>query len=159
MRCALAAAALALAICGAASHAQIAAPGAQEQSAPTADTEHVAGLNDLNAITFECAKTALNAAAREAAAAPSRGTYQFAYFKIINDSHHSSYEVHFKSNHHGESDLKYCVAVYCQQGWNPATTRASVRSLGDARRPKGSEAHVADCGGHKPVPARRRQER
>src|SRR6188472_3616165 len=76
------------------------------------------GLADLDNMTFDCPKAGLNAAAREAAKVPSQGTYQFSYFKIINDTHHAAYEVHFKSNYEGEADLKYCVAMYCQQGWN-----------------------------------------
>ena len=43
--------------------------------------------------------------------------------QILNDSHHASYKVHFKSNYAGEPDLKYCVLVYCQQGWDPKTTK------------------------------------
>ena len=54
-------------------------------------------------MTFGCPKAGLNAAAREAAKVPSQGTYQFSYFKIINDSHHAAYEVHFKSNYQGEA--------------------------------------------------------
>ena len=57
-------------------------------------------------MTFTCVKAGLNAAAREAAKAPTEGSYQFAYFKIISDGHHSSYEVDFKSNYMGEPDLK-----------------------------------------------------
>lgn len=83
------------------------------------------GLSALEAMTFSCPKAGLNAAAREAANVPSQGTYQFAYFKIISDSHHAAYEVHFKSNYAGEEDLKYCVDVYCQQGWDP-TAKTSV---------------------------------
>ena len=81
------------------------------------------GLRDLDAMTFSCPKAGLNAAAREAAKVPSRGTYQFSYFEIISDSHHASYEVHFKSNYEGEPDLEYCVSIYCQQGWDPKTTQ------------------------------------
>src|SRR4051812_46678422 len=84
------------------------------------------GLSALNAITFECPKAGLNAAAREAAKARSQGTYQFSYFSIVNDSHHALYEVHFKSNYRGEPELKYCVAVYCQQGWDPKKAQPSV---------------------------------
>ena len=68
---------------------------------------------------------------------PSQGTYQFSYFKIINDTHHSFYEVHFKSNYQGEPDLKYCVAMYCQQGWDPKTTKISVRLMGNERHGAG----------------------
>lgn len=114
-------------------------------SAPATD-----GLSDLNAVTFGCPKAGLNAAAREAAKAPSQGTYQFSYFKLINDSHHSAYEVHFKSNYHGEPDLKYCVSIYCQQGWDPKTTKTTVSLIGDGHRPTGAKAagaaHGADCG-------------
>ena len=88
-------------------------------------------------MTFGCPKAGLNAAAREAAKVPSQGTYQFAYFRIINDSHHASYEIHFKSNYQGEADLKYCVAIYCQQGWDPRTTKTSVTLMGNERQPAG----------------------
>jgi DNA/RNA endonuclease G (NUC1) len=101
------------------------------------------GLGDLAAMTFGCPKAALNAAAREAAKIPSQGTYQFSYFKIINDSHHAAYEVHFKSNYRGEKELKYCVAIYCQQGWDPKTTRTTVTWMNDPRQPR-----AANCGVH-----------
>jgi hypothetical protein len=105
-------------------------------------------------MTFGCPKAALNAAAREAAKVPSQGTYQFAYFRIINDSDHSSYEIHFKSNYEGEADVKYCVSMYCQQGWDPRTTKASVSLIGDAQRPARGAAHGAECGST-PAPAKR----
>jgi hypothetical protein len=92
---------------GAVCHAQTVAADTEEQPAAAAGTSPATGgLSDLNAMTFECAKAGLNAAAREAAKVPSQGTYRFTYFKTINDSHHASYEVHFKSNYHGETDLK-----------------------------------------------------
>jgi hypothetical protein len=112
------------------------------------------GLSDLDAMTFGCPKAALNAAAREAAKMPAQGTYQFAYFKILSDSHHAAYEVHFKSNYAGEADLKYCVAIYCQQGWDPKTTKASVTLMGTEPQRAGKPAHGAACGG--PQPASRR---
>jgi hypothetical protein len=123
------------------------------------------GLSDLEGMTLGCPKAALNAAAREAARAPSQGTYQFAYFQIVSDSHHGSYEVGFKSNYEGEPDLKYCVSMYCQQGWDPKTTKASIRLLADARRPAGSAArptlsaaHEAACGSeHAPMKRRSRR--
>jgi hypothetical protein len=99
-------------------------------------------------MTFGCPKAALNAAAREAAKVRSQGTYQFSYFKIISDSHHSAFEVHFKSNYTGEKDLKYCVAMYCQQGWDPRTTKTSVTLMNDPRQPPGRAAScTADSGG------------
>ena len=85
---------------------------------------------------------------------PSQGTYQFAYFKIISDSHHALYEVHFKSNYPGEADVKYCVSVYCQQGWDPRTTKTSVRLMSNTR-PRAAAAHGADCGGN-PAPVKSR---
>jgi hypothetical protein len=109
-------------------------------------------------MTFGCPKAALNAAAREAAKVPSQGTYQFAYFRINNASHHASYEVHFKSNYQGEADLKYCVAIYCQQGWDPKTTKTSVALMGNERQPVAGAAHGADCGA-KPAPVKRRLKR
>jgi len=114
------------------------------------------GLGDLDAMTFSCPKAGLNAAAREAAKVRSQGTYQFAYFKIINDSHHATYEVHFKSNYEGEADLKYCVALYCQQGWDPTTARTSVTPIGNEQQHTGGAAHAADC---RPAPVKRRLKR
>lgn len=116
-------------------------PAAIDTAAPASH-----GLADLDGMTFDCPKAGLNAAAREAAKAPSQGTYQFAYFRIINDAHHASYEVHFKSNYVGEPELRYCVFMYCQQGWDPNTTRVDVRLMNDegphraARRQEGCHA-------------------
>ena len=115
-----------------------AAPGAA--SAPTGDA-----LDDLDAMTFDCAKAGLNAAAREAAKAPSEGRYQFSFFRIISDSHHAAYEVHFKSNHDGEPELRYCVAIYCQQGWDPRTAETSVSRMGDDRGRGTGTHHAAAC--------------
>jgi hypothetical protein len=107
------------------------------------------GLADLNAVTFSCPKAALNAAARQAVKAPSQGTYQFAYFKIINNAHHAAYEVHFKSNYEGEPDLRYCVEMYCQQGFDPATTKTTLTLMSTQRA--GVKTHGAACGGHQPA--------
>jgi hypothetical protein len=107
------------------------------------------GLADLNAVTFSCPKAALNAAARQAVKAPSQGTYQFAYFKIINNAHHAAYEVHFKSNYEGEPDLRYCVEMYCQQGFDPATTKTTLTLMSTQRA--GVKPHGAACGGHQPT--------
>ena len=84
-------------------------------------------------MTFDCPKAGLNAAAREAAKVPSQGTYQFSYFRIINDAHHASYEVHFKSNYIGEPELRYCVSMYCQQGWDPRTSKTEVTLMSNER--------------------------
>jgi hypothetical protein len=120
-------------------------PRAQEPPAPAAAESPTAegGLNDLAAMTFGCPKAALNAAAREAAKVRSNGTYQFAFFRIVSDSHHASYEVRFKSNYSGEKELQYCVAMYCQQGWDPATAKATVTLMNDPRQLPG--AHGAMC--------------
>ena len=115
------------------------------------------GLSDLDAMTFSCPKAGLNAAAREAAKVPSQGTYQFSYFRIVSDSHHASYEIHFKSNYEGEADLKYCVAVYCQQGWDPKT-KTSVTLMSNERQRMGAAAHGASCG-NEPAPVNRRLKR
>ena len=157
--------AVALAACRGVSYAQTATAAAQtvptprEQSAPVTGTVPASDdLSDLDAMTFSCPKAGLNAAAREAAKVRSQGTYQFAYFRIDNDSHHASYEVHFKSNYQGEPDLKYCVAVYCQQGWDPRTTTTTVTLMGNERQPAGQAAHGADCGA-RPAPVKRRLQR
>jgi len=119
---------------------------AQEPPAPEAAPVD-SGLNDLAAMTFGCPKAALNAAAREAAKVRSQGTYQFSFFKIVSASHHSAFEVHFKSNYTGEKDLKYCVAMYCQQGWDPKTTKTSVTLMNDPKQPPGRAAScTADSG-------------
>jgi hypothetical protein len=120
--------------------AETSAPPASGPEQPPADN----GLNDLASMTFGCPKAALNAAAREAAKVRSKGTYQFTYFRILSDSHHSSYEVRFKSNYAGEKELKYCVALYCQQGWDPKTTNASVTLMGNARQ-RAATSHGAHC--------------
>jgi hypothetical protein len=144
--------ALALVSCATVSHAQTGGvpaqttevpqqlPAARDSSAPAAD-----GLRDLDAVTFACAKAGLNAAGREAAKAPSQGTYQFSFFRIVRDSHHSLYEVHFKSNYPGEPDLKYCISIYCQQGWDPKTTQTSVKQMTEVSPRSRKEAHAARC--------------
>ena len=103
------------------------------------------GLRDLDAMTFGCPKAGLNAAAREAAKAPSQGTYQFSFFRIASDTHHAAYEVHFKSNYVGEPDLKYCVEIYCQQGWDPKTTKADVTLMTNRAPRKAAKTHGAAC--------------
>jgi hypothetical protein len=128
----------------------VAAPQAQ-QIAPAAPPPQ--GLSDLNAMTFACPRAGLNAAARQAAKAPSQGTYQFSYFKVINDTHHAAYEVHFKSNYEGEPDLRYCVEMYCQQGWDPNTTKITVTMMSTQRA--GVMTHGAACGVHTPPVNRR----
>ena len=145
--------AIALIACSTASYAQTGTAAtqtmstAQEQSSPATGTAPAgAGLSDLDAMTFGCVKAGLNAAAREAAKVPAQGTYQFSYFKIIDDSHQSSYEIHFKSNYEEEADLKYCVAIYCQQGWDPETTETLVRLMNKEHPPMGVAAHEAACG-------------
>jgi hypothetical protein len=130
-------------LCGAVSYAQ---------SPPPPEGN---GLGDLAALTFSCPKAALNAAARKAAEAPSQGTYQFSYFAIVNDSHHAMYEVHFTSNYAGEADLKYCVTMYCQQGWDPKTAKTEVTLMSNNRAPKTGATHAAACRVMTP-PAKRR---
>ena len=102
-------------------------------------------LTDLDAMTFSCPRAGLNAAAREAAKTRSQGTYQFAYFNIVSSSHHAMYEVHFKSNYAGEPDLRYCVDVYCQQGWDP-NTKTTVTLMNTKPMRKGAAAHATSCG-------------
>ena len=137
----------------------ISTPGAQHEPAPSPSVPVGAakpavidpaapaseGLGNLDAMTFDCPRAGLNAAAREAAKVPSQGTYQFSYFRIVNDAHHASYEVRFSSNYVGEPVLRYCVFMYCQQGWNPGTTRIDVRSMNDE----------AACSAHADAPKRR----
>ena len=130
----------------------VAAPQAQAQTQAT-PTPPPVGLSDLNAVTFACPKAALNTAARHAAKAPSQGTYQFSYFKIVNDTHHAAYEVHFKSNYEGEPELRYCVELYCQQGWDPNTTKTTVTMMSTQRA--GVTTHGAACGVHAPPVTRR----
>jgi hypothetical protein len=122
------AAGLAVAVGGAAfaGNAPAAAGTTPEPPAPASEPAVPAGLSDLEKRTFACPKAALNAAAREVAAYPSQGTYQFSYFNIVSASHHAAYEVHFRSNYAAEPVLRFCVTVYCQQGFDPATTKTSV---------------------------------
>jgi hypothetical protein len=101
-----------------------------EQTAPGSEPAVAAGLSDLEKTTFACPRAALNAAAREVVTHPSQGTYQFSYFNIVSASHHAAYEVHFTSNYATEPVLKFCVSLYCQQGFDPATAKASVALIG-----------------------------
>ena len=136
--------------------ASMAAAGAQEQVNPPTDAAATtSGLGDLEAITFGCPKAALNAAARRAAKVPSQGTYQFSYFNIVSDTHHAIYEVHFKSNYEGESELKYCVEIYCQQGWDPKTAKTSITLLPNAPQRAGATTHASACHAMQPPAVRR----
>jgi hypothetical protein len=130
------------------------APAPQTPPATTSREPPEESLNDLDAMTFGCPKAGLNAAAREAAKVPSQGTYQFSFFRIVNESHHAAYEVHFKSNYAGETDLKYCVVVYCQQGWDPKTTKTEVTLMMNERRPAKAPAHAVACAAPAPVKVR-----
>ena len=123
-------------------------PPPQESGVPL-----TSGLDDLNAVTFACPKAGLNAAARQAAKVPSQGTYQFTYFKIVNDTHHAAYEVYFKSNYEGEPELRYCVEMYCQQGFDPRATKATVTLMSTQRA--GVKTHGVACGGHPPATTHR----
>lgn len=143
--------AIALVFCLAVAASQsVAAPREQVR----ADTPVLEGLSDLNAMTFSCPKAGLNAAARRASQVPSQGTYQFSYFKIVNDTHHAAYEVHFKSNYAGEPELRYCVEMYCQQGWDPKTAKTSITLMSTQRA--GVTTHGETCGVHTPPPVNRR---
>jgi hypothetical protein len=115
-------------------------PSAVPPAAPVAS-----GLSDLAALTRSCSMAALNAAARRAADVPTQGKYQFSYFNLISDSHHAQYEVHFTSNYEGESVLRYCVEIYCQQGWDPRTTKATITVMSNPSRRAGAAAHQPGC--------------
>lgn len=153
--------ALAFALGGAAFAQNAAAPAGitPEQPAPGSVPAVPAGLGDLEKTTFACPKAALNAAAREVATYPSQGTYQFSYFNIVNASHHAAYEVHFTSNYAAEPVLKFCVAIYCQQGFDPAST-TSVALMGtNAALHAAGAGHAAKVCGPTRAPARRRTAR
>jgi hypothetical protein len=138
------------AIAGAVLLAVATTPGVSaSQAQATSDTPPTQGLADLNAMTFSCPKAGLNAAARQAAKAPSQGTYQFSYFKIVSDTHHAAYEVYFKSNYEGEPELRYCVEMYCQQGFDPKTSKTMVTLMSTQRA--GVKMHGGSCGGRPPA--------
>ena len=104
------------------------------------------GLSDLETLTRSCSMAALNAAARRAASVPTQGKYQFTYFNLVSDSHHGLYEVHFRSNYQGESELKYCVEIYCQQGWDPKTAKATITVLSNSPQREAADPHGSGCG-------------
>jgi hypothetical protein len=135
------------------------APTPQDQPATMpAAAAASSGLSDLEALTRSCSMAALNAAARRAAAAPSQGKYQFSFFNIISDSHHAQYEVHFMSNYEGESVLKYCVEIYCQQGWDPKTAKATITVMSNAPQRRSADPHRTGCGViHPPAKGRPRR--
>jgi hypothetical protein len=148
---------VAVAVAGAAFAQNAAAPAGTtlEQTAPGSNPAAPAGLGDLEKTTFACPRAALNAAAREVAKHPSQGTYQFSHFNIVSASHHAAYEVHFTSNYTEEPVLKFCVAVYCQQGFDPSTT-TSVKLIGAKPAPHAAGAgHGPDACAPKRAPARR----
>jgi hypothetical protein len=129
---------------------------ATQLATPAADAA-VSGndLKELESMTFGCPRAGLNAAAREAAKERSQGTYQFSFFRIVSESHHGAYEVHFKSNYADEPELKYCVVVYCQQGWDPKTAKMTVTKMTVTPRPgKAAATHESMCGAVKPPPRR-----
>ena len=135
--------------------ASFSAVAAVQEAATPQHQAATSGLSDLAALTRSCSTAALNAAARRAAAAPTQGKYQFSYFNIISDSHHAQYEVHFTSNYEGESALKYCVEIYCQQGWDPRTAKASITVMSNAPQRGTAEPHGSGCGqAHKPAKGR-----
>ena len=139
--------ALAVALGGAISAQNAAAPSGTtpERPAPGSEPALPAGLGDLEKTTFACPKAALNAAAREVATYPSQGTYQFWSFNIVSASHHAAYEVHFTSNYAAEPVLRFCVAIYCQQGFDPTST-TSVALMGTKAGPHAAGAgHAADA--------------
>ena len=141
---------------------RIAKPAGAEAASPAPAAARTASttssLSDLGAMTFGCPAAALNAAAREASKVPSLGSYQFSYFITHSNSHHGSYEVHFKSNYQGEPDLKYCVAIYCQQGWDPATTKTLVTLMGTRTQSAAGAVHGGECSA-KPAAGRGRGNR
>jgi hypothetical protein len=127
-------------------------PDQASSGAAPAGTE--LSLNDLGSMAFNCTKAGLNAAAREAAKERAKGNYlgdyQFSYFKLVSSSHHSIFEVHFKSNNYQDQALKYCVDVYCQQGWDPKTANPTVKRIDTAARSTratGAE-RVEECSQH-----------
>ncbi len=152
------AAAVAFAL-GSAALAQNAAAPAGAPPAPPALTPEAgsaAGLVDLEKTTFACPKAALNAAAREVAKYPSQGTYQFSYFNIARSGHHAAYEVRFMSNYADEPVLKFCVMLYCQQGFDPSTT-TDVALIGEKGRSHASSVgHAADACSPPKATAKRR---
>jgi hypothetical protein len=137
---------MAVAIAGAAAaHAQNAGSSQEPSGQTTEAAPATSGLSDLESLTFGCPKAALNAAARRASEMPSQGTYQFSYFNIVSNTHHAVYEVHFKSNYAEEPELKYCVEMYCQQGWDPKTAKTSITVMSSAPRHAGAGAHADSC--------------
>ena len=145
----------------AASLSIVAAQNAPTSPAPTASADTAAaidGLSDLESLTRGCPKAALNAAARRAASVPSQGKYQFSYFNIISDSHHALYEVHFTSNYEDESLLKYCVEIYCQQGWDPKDVKTSITLMSNAPQRAAANTHEPSCSAMH-MPANRRTKR
>jgi hypothetical protein len=137
--------AVAASLSGVAAVQNLATPQEQPAAVPPAAPVS-SGLSDLEALTRSCSTAALNAAARRAATVPTQGKYQFSYFNLISDSHHAQYEVHFTSNYEGESLLKYCVEIYCQQGWDPKTAKATITVMSNAPRRTTADPHAPACG-------------
>ena len=137
--------AIAASLAAAAAAPQI--PAGQDSVAAVTPAAPAGALSELETLTRSCSAAALNAAARRAASAPSQGKYQFSFFNLISDSHHAQYEVHFSSNYEGEPMLKYCVEIYCQQGWDPKNVKAAVTEMRSSVRKRGAAPpHRGGCG-------------
>jgi hypothetical protein len=67
--------------------------------------------------------------------------------------------VHFTSNYEGESLLKYCVEIYCQQGWDPKAAKAKITvTSSNAARRAAVDPHGSACGQiHPPAKGRTRR--
>lgn len=112
-------------------------------------------LSDLDAMTFTCSKAALNFAAQEAKKAPTQGSYQFSFFRIVSSAHHAQFEVHFSSNVYDEPELKYCVSIYCQQGLDPKTSKVNVKLISDTEpvsQNSKTSMHDTSCGHQTTLP-------
>jgi hypothetical protein len=121
--------------------------GRVEASAPAAVApSRPEPLNDFRAVTSRCTEAGLDAAAREAARVPSAGRYRFVNFRTVDESHHALYEVDFKSSYVGEPILRYCVSVYCQQGWDTKAENASVSLMANEPQPGKGSIPAAGCG-------------
>ena len=143
---------------GVAAAAQDPATSQAQPAAVAAAAPAGSGLRDLEALTRSCSMAALNAAARRAADVPTQGKYQFSYFNLISDTHHAQYEVHFTSNYEGESVLRYCVEIYCQQGWDPRNAKVKITVLSNSRQRAAADPHQPGCGPmHTPAKGRTRR--
>ena len=92
-----------------------AGPSLQTAAAPAPEAAGTRGLADLARDNLRCARAGLNAAAREARKVPPREPTSSRISGSPTTRITPPTRFISKSNYPDEKELRYCVAIYCQQ--------------------------------------------